>query len=113
MKYLFFHAVTICLNVEVIYTGNRQLSSIQESALGTYKYVGTSKNDTGGSGDPVYMKIQDDSDIVSIIHKYDIYGWLGWQCQLVSRSFILRLMILISYRYISLIVRTLMAFNFF
>ena len=84
----------ICLNIEVIYNGNRQLSSSQESALGPYKYVGTSKNDTGGSGDPVYMKIQDDSDIVSIIHKYDIYGWQGWQCQLVSRFVILRLTIL-------------------
>ena len=84
----------ICLNIEVIYNGNRQLSSSQESALGPYKYVGTSKNDTGGSGDPVYMKIQDDSDIVSIIHKYDIYGWQGWQCKLVSRSVILLLIIL-------------------
>ena len=103
----------ICANIEVIYTGDRQLSSGQESAFGQYEYVGTSKNNTGGNGEPVYMKLQDDSDIVSIIHKYDIYGWQGWQCQLVSRSVILRLTILnqliISYRYISLIGPTLEA----
>ena len=86
--------MNICANIEVIYTGNRQLSSGQESAFGQYEYVGTSKNNTGGNGEPVYMKLQDDSDIVSIIHKYDIYGWQGWQCRLVSRSVILCLTIL-------------------
>ena len=84
----------ICQNVEVTYTGNRQLSYSQERALGPYQYVGTSKHDTGGNGEPVYMKIQDDSNVVSFIHKYDIYGWQGWQCRLVSRSVILRLTIL-------------------
>ena len=77
-----------------MYTGNRQLSLNQETALGPYRYVGTSKHDTGGNGEPVYMKIQDDSNVVSFIHKYDIYGWQGWQCRLVSRSVILRLTIL-------------------
>ena len=75
--YLFFFTfeVSVCQHLEVRYTGNHTLEEKQLAVLGSYNYVGTSKNSsTGGTWKPVYMRARQDLKDVALIHYCEIEG---------------------------------------
>ena len=76
--YFFTFEVSVCQHLEVRYTGNHTLEEKQLAVLGSYNYVGTSKNSsTGGTWKPVYMRARQDLKDVALIHYYEIEGWKG------------------------------------